>query len=71
MEYIIRINDNDVVDSDGNKRIEEIHELVRCKDCKNVECEGVEGLLVCEMSGFSHSPEFFCADGERKEKEQC
>ena len=42
-------------------------EIVRCKDCKNVECEGVEGFLVCELSGFSHHPEFFCADGERSE----
>lgn len=43
------------------------HELVRCKDCKYVECEGVEGFLVCDLSGFSHLPEFFCADGERKD----
>lgn len=41
--------------------------IVRCKDCKYVECEGVEGFLVCDLSGFSHSPEFFCADGDRKE----
>lgn len=47
--------------------LHQIQELVRCKDCKYVECEGVEGFLVCDLSGFSHSPEFFCADGERKE----
>lgn len=41
-------------------------DIVRCKDCKYVECEGVEGFLVCDLSGFSHSPEFFCADGERR-----
>lgn len=41
--------------------------IVRCKDCQNVECEGVEGFLVCDLSGFSHPPEFFCADGERKD----
>ena len=41
-------------------------EIVRCKDCKHVECEGVKGFLVCDLSGFSHSPEFFCADGERR-----
>ena len=41
-------------------------EVVRCKDCKYVECEGVEGFLVCDLSGFSHSPDFYCADGERK-----
>ena len=42
-------------------------EIVRYKDCKYVECEGVEGFLVCDMSGFSHSPDFYCADGERRE----
>ena len=41
-------------------------EVVRCKNCKYVECEGVEGFLVCDLSGFSHSPDFYCADGERK-----
>ena len=42
-------------------------ELIRCKDCKFVECEGREGNLICVMTGFSHKPYFFCADGERKE----
>ena len=35
MEYIIKINDNDLVDSNGNKRVEEIRELIRCKDCQH------------------------------------
>ena len=43
-------------------------QIVRCLDCKYVECEGVEGFLVCDLSGFSHSPEFFCADGEPKQQ---
>ena len=53
---------------DGKPHVETYseQELIRCKDCKYVECEGVEGFLVCDLSGFSHSPEFFCADGERK-----
>ena len=34
MEYIIKINDNDETDSDGGKRVEEMHRLVRCKDCR-------------------------------------
>ena len=48
-------------------KIAEQSQIVRCKDCKYVECEGVEGFLVCDISGFSHLPEFFCADGERRE----
>lgn len=34
-EYIIKINENDLVDSGGSKRIEKMEELVRCKDCKH------------------------------------
>ena len=41
--------------------------VVRCKDCRFVECEGRGGNLVCDLTGFSHKPGFFCADGERKE----
>ena len=52
---------------DLGKEMAKQPKIVRCKDCKYVECEGVEGFLVCDLSGFSHSPEFFCADGEREE----
>lgn len=70
-EYVVKITD-DVI-PDGFARFEDEYspelELVRCKDCKYVECEGVGGFLVCELSGFSHYPEFFCADAERREKD--
>ena len=55
-----------VLSADALELLKERQQIVRCKDCKYVECEGVEGFLVCDLSGFSHSPEFFCADGERK-----
>ena len=42
--------------------------VIRCKDCKYVECEGIEGYLVCDLSGFPHHPEYYCADGERVER---
>ena len=42
-----------------------IKEVVCCKDCKYVECEGANGKLVCDMTGFSHSPNYYCADGEK------
>ena len=44
--------------------------VVRCKDCKYQECEGRNGMIVCDITGESHSPEWFCADGERKDEEQ-
>jgi hypothetical protein len=42
-------------------------ELVRCKDCVNKECFGRDGKIVCDLDGFLHEPDWFCADGERKE----
>ena len=67
MEYIIRINDNDLIDSDGNKRIEEIKELVRCKDCKHYS-EG-ESQCLAQPGYFPVDDNWYCADGERKVKE--
>lgn len=56
----------DILGKIGEEHLKEQEAVVRCKDCKYVECEGVEGFLVCDLSGFSHRPEFFCADGERR-----
>lgn len=41
--------------------------VVRCKDCRNKECEGRDGFIVCDITGESHKPDFFCADGERRD----
>ena len=63
-EYIIKINENDLVDSGGIKRIEGMSELVRCKDCKHYDpdtqsCnDGLDGIFL---------PDWFCADGKRKD----
>lgn len=62
MEYIIKINDNDVVDADGGKRVEEMHELVRCKDCRKRYTPMCQLYFGCPKQKDS----FFCADGERK-----
>lgn len=42
-------------------------EVVRCKDCINKECFGRDGKIVCDLDGFLHDPDWFCADGERKD----
>ena len=71
MEYIIRVNDNDLVDSGGNKRVEEINELVRCMDCKhykmNAVYPGTKTIMnYCTKTGLIGSePNWYCADGER------
>ena len=41
--------------------------LISCKDCDNKECLGRAGNVVCGIDGTSHRPDWFCADGERKE----
>jgi len=49
-------------------------EIVRCKDCKySYYCDEVEEYC-CKLTEFddfvfSHSADFYCADGERKETE--
>jgi len=43
-------------------------QIVRCKDCKHAvaqDCEQVWCSFVDD--GLSHEPDWFCADGERKE----
>jgi hypothetical protein len=40
--------------------------VVRCKDCVNKECFGRYGKIVCDLDGFLHEPDWFCADGEKK-----
>ena len=48
--------------------------IVRCKDCKNVcMCDtseilpGIPIYAKCSLTDKVHKPEWFCADGERKE----
>lgn len=43
-------------------------EIIRCKDCKHGEPWGV--LIGCGTAkgfGITHDPDWFCADGERRE----
>ena len=42
-------------------------QIVMCKDCRFKECEGRNGLIVCDITGESHQPEWFCADGKRRD----
>ena len=59
-------------DSNGNKRIEEIHELVRCKDCKywlpmnRFHQDYYPGRGECELNCWVRDSDWYCADGERK-----
>ena len=40
--------------------------VVRCKDCKYLECTDLAGDCICDINGEHHDPDWFCADGERK-----
>jgi len=46
-------------------------DVVRCRDCKYYEGENALVLFPCKLngSGCAHKPDWFCADGERKEDE--
>lgn len=46
----------------------EIKELVRCNECKHLGDN--DGYYFCNAIGiaFGDKPDWFCADGERKEK---
>ena len=72
-EYIIKIADEPDI-TGGYALQEKAKELVRCKDCKhgqyeewdNGEC--TDKTVYCDMYGI-HKPDWFCADGERKQND--
>lgn len=53
----------------GYQYIDVVHreELVRCKECKYGEpmCKPWDDI-VCTQNRATHCPDWFCADGERK-----
>jgi hypothetical protein len=54
--------------ADALALLKEQEAVVRCKDCKYGEPWGV--LIGCGTSkgfGITHKPDWYCADGERKE----
>ena len=42
-------------------------ELIRCKDCKHYDGDENSGIGTCLENGVCSTPEWFCADWERKE----
>ena len=67
-EYIVKISD-EVMENDA-ELFKNPPILVRCKDCKNSECVGRFGDIVCERTGTPHRPEWYCPCGEPKDGEQ-
>jgi hypothetical protein len=57
-------------DASGNP-LDDVVRVVRCRDCKWWEegqtTDGVKGF--CPISGCCEGPEFYCADGERRDSE--
>ena len=46
-------------------------EIVRCKDCKHKEKDGIsEGFHYCNVNGLQVTDDWFCADGKRKDGDQ-
>ena len=53
--------------ADLKHRFHEKTEIVRCKDCKFIECITRFGDIVCDRDGSPHRPEWFCPVGEPRE----
>jgi len=53
---------------DGVTVLYETRELVKCKDCKHSKrmCQPWNDLI-CQKHGGANTPEWFCADGERRD----
>lgn len=65
-EFIFR--EEDTVIPVKGKRLVLYAELVRCMDCEHG--EKVNSVFLCGKTrgfGIAHEPEWFCADGERRE----
>ena len=63
IEYIVR-----ETGYPGTLKQEVVQELVRCKDCKHKEKDGIsEGVHWCNHNGLQVTDTWFCADGERRE----
>jgi hypothetical protein len=65
-EYIIKISDEIMEEEIAGRP----QELVRCKGCRNKECMGRGGQIVCGITGEQHAPDWYCGDGEREEEEK-
>ena len=57
------------VNNDGEMEyIDNTGFIVRCRDCKN--CYGVfDGEAICGIEHGMHEPDWFCADGKRRDDE--
>ncbi len=63
----------DVYDVLANMPAADVVEVVRCKDCKHWETEWSPnnaqfGEHFCPFIGINTAPDWFCADGQRREK---
>ena len=75
-ELIIKVDDPGERVLDGSPKMFEIQELVRCKDCRwgdwSRNGKG-EHMILCYNGdtgiedGYLHEPDWFCAEGKRKE----
>lgn len=64
-EYIVQAIAQETIDSfDAHNA----PELIRCKDCKNKEKDGIsEGFHYCNINGLQVTDDWYCADGERRD----
>ena len=57
---------------DKNGKITPLPQIVRCNDCKHIECikaRDIKEFEWCKKIDIETTPDWFCADGERREKD--
>ena len=51
------------------ERTSDMVNVVRCKDCKHGDIDPSGKVSYCLLGGL-RNPNYFCADGERKDKDE-
>ena len=70
-ELIIKVDDPGELVWDGSPKTFEIQELIRCKDCEHCYFASNrvpdERSYACGKHGIDIVPDWFCADGKRRD----
>lgn len=59
----------DITDDEVNMVLD-MHPLVLCKDCKHGRLYDCGRSVDCEFNELAKEPNFFCADGERRNESE-
>ena len=66
-EYIIKVDESKPDIMGGVPLTEPAKELIRCRDCKHSKSYQNGTMFGCEFGNGLREPDWFCADGEKKD----